>query len=200
MKLFVIICCFGASVIKADECVIEEDTKYDVDRGATNLNPDREGRTYFETYEECKTFCEEEYPDRAKFFTWNEGESGRQKNRLACRCKADATGKRKKKGMISGNLFCGTPAPPPPAPMYKKWRSDWKCGPNHPAPDGTTPSKCNPNGHAPCCSRWEWCGSTDQHCDWGNLGIDYRLDLPTEVFGGMEQLHALLNSVGQLPG
>ena len=59
--------------------------------------------------------------------------------------------------------------------MYKKWRSDWKCGPNHPAPDGTTPSKCNPNGHAPCCSKWGWCGSTDQHCSWGSyLGIDYR--------------------------
>ena len=106
---------------KADECVIEEDTKYDVDRGATNLNPDKEGRTYFETYEECKTFCEEEYPGQAKFFTWNEGESGRQKNRLACRCKADATGKRRKKGMISGNLFCGTPAPPPPAREYQHY-------------------------------------------------------------------------------
>ena len=78
-----------------------------------NLNPDDEGKTFFDTAEECKAYCELTYPDEAKFFSWNEAESSRKKNRLACRCKRNTDGERSRKGIISGNLFCDNPAPAP---------------------------------------------------------------------------------------
>ncbi|XP_019641419.1 PREDICTED: uncharacterized protein LOC109482960 [Branchiostoma belcheri] len=54
----------------------------------------------------------------------------------------------------------------------KKWRDDWKCGPNFPAP-GANPGQCNPNGSGPCCSSGGWCGSTSAHCYCSGC-IDYR--------------------------
>ena len=32
------------------------------------------------------------------------------------------------------------------------------------APDGTRPAQCNPKGTSPCCSKFGFCGSSDDHC------------------------------------
>ena len=43
-------------------------------------------------------------------------------------------------------------------------RGDGKCGSTNPLPDGS-PSECDPNGSAPCCSKWGHCGNTADYCD-----------------------------------
>ncbi|XP_035685646.1 uncharacterized protein LOC118422234 [Branchiostoma floridae] len=47
-----------------------------------------------------------------------------------------------------------------------KWRSDWKCGRNNPAP-GANPGQCNPKSTTPCCSNQQsgWCGGSKDHCE-----------------------------------
>ncbi|XP_035659247.1 uncharacterized protein LOC118404287 [Branchiostoma floridae] len=54
----------------------------------------------------------------------------------------------------------------------KKWRTDFKCGPNYPAP-GANPGQCDPNSGAPCCSAGGWCGGLPSHCSCAGCR-DYR--------------------------
>ena len=51
-------------------------------------------------------------------------------------------------------------------------RSDGRCGPTVPQSDGS-PSECNPETEFFCCSKWGYCGSTDEHCDCADC-VDYR--------------------------
>ena len=53
-----------------------------------------------------------------------------------------------------------------------KWRYDGRCGIKYPLPDGT-PAKCDPDGDKPCCSRYDECGNTTEHCTCEDC-IDYR--------------------------
>eukprot|EP00058_Branchiostoma_floridae_P004415 XP_002589903.1 hypothetical protein BRAFLDRAFT_81970 [Branchiostoma floridae] len=46
----------------------------------------------------------------------------------------------------------------------KAWRDDFRCGAGYPAPNGQ-PAKCDPDGIYPCCSKYNWCGNTADHCD-----------------------------------
>ena len=61
-------------------CKMVRDTQYF--QPGKNLNPDDEGKTFFDTAEECKAYCEANWAE-AKFFSWNEAESSRKKNREA---------------------------------------------------------------------------------------------------------------------
>ncbi|XP_078671164.1 uncharacterized protein LOC144911198 isoform X1 [Branchiostoma floridae x Branchiostoma belcheri] len=54
----------------------------------------------------------------------------------------------------------------------KKWRDDYQCGPGYPAEDGN-PAECDPDGIYPCCSPYNWCGITADHCDCPGC-TDYR--------------------------
>ena len=51
-------------------------------------------------------------------------------------------------------------------------RSDGRCGPTVPQSDGS-PSECNPETEFFCCSKWGYCGSTDEHCDCADC-VNYR--------------------------
>ncbi|XP_070576117.1 bone morphogenetic protein 1-like [Ptychodera flava] len=55
-----------------------------------------------------------------------------------------------------------------------RWRDDYQCGPNYPLPDGS-PAECDPNGIYPCCSPYDWCGNTPDHCECPGC-IDFRDD------------------------
>lgn len=54
----------------------------------------------------------------------------------------------------------------------KSYREDYRCGGSYLAPNGEV-AQCNPNGIYPCCSPYEWCGITVDHCDCDGC-IDYR--------------------------
>ncbi|XP_019633711.1 PREDICTED: C-type lectin domain family 4 member M-like isoform X2 [Branchiostoma belcheri] len=54
----------------------------------------------------------------------------------------------------------------------KKWRKDYRCGGRYTTAGGIR-AECNPDGHAPCCSPHNWCGSTAAHCDCAGC-VDYR--------------------------
>ncbi|KAI8499823.1 hypothetical protein Bbelb_221400 [Branchiostoma belcheri] len=58
------------------------------------------------------------------------------------------------------------------SPNVKKWRKDYRCGGRYTTAGGIT-AECNPDGHAPCCSSHNWCGSTAAHCDCASC-VDYR--------------------------
>ncbi|PIK49864.1 putative scavenger receptor cysteine-rich protein type 12 isoform X1 [Apostichopus japonicus] len=59
---------------------------------------------------------------------------------------------------------CGDPALP--------YREDNQCGGDWLAPNGEV-AQCNPDGIYPCCSPYNWCGITSDHCDCEEC-IDYR--------------------------
>ena len=96
-------------VILVPPCVTEENIRYSAAYGATNLNPSSEGVKKTPSYEECRQWCNNEYPGQARFFTWNKDiDMHSEKWRTACFCKTDAAGKREHKGFISGNVDCNT--------------------------------------------------------------------------------------------
>ncbi|KAJ8039921.1 Lectin-B [Holothuria leucospilota] len=53
-----------------------------------------------------------------------------------------------------------------------EYRDDYRCGENYLAPNGK-PAKCDPNGPYPCCSQWNWCGNTADHCECDKC-VDFR--------------------------
>ncbi|CAH1252402.1 Hypp9274 [Branchiostoma lanceolatum] len=52
------------------------------------------------------------------------------------------------------------------------YRADFRCGSRYPAGNGYA-AACNANGPSPCCSRWDWCGSSAAHCNCATC-VDYR--------------------------
>eukprot|EP01134_Creolimax_fragrantissima_P002751 CFRG2751T1 len=44
------------------------------------------------------------------------------------------------------------------------WRDDLRCGAPYLASDGVSIATCNPNSVAPCCSEYQWCGGSKEHC------------------------------------
>ncbi|KAF8821978.1 mannosyl-oligosaccharide glucosidase [Cardiosporidium cionae] len=48
--------------------------------------------------------------------------------------------------------------------MVPPWREDSRCGRNYPNSQGF-PSICNPQGMAPCCSKFGWCGYGNKFCN-----------------------------------
>ncbi|XP_071844717.1 scavenger receptor cysteine-rich domain-containing protein DMBT1-like isoform X12 [Apostichopus japonicus] len=52
------------------------------------------------------------------------------------------------------------------------YRVDYQCGGDWLAPNGEV-AQCNPDGIYPCCSPYNWCGITSEHCDCEEC-IDYR--------------------------
>ncbi|XP_078616566.1 uncharacterized protein LOC144884896 isoform X2 [Branchiostoma floridae x Branchiostoma japonicum] len=54
----------------------------------------------------------------------------------------------------------------------KKWREDIRCGEGFPDEDGN-PAECDPDSIYPCCSPFNWCGNTADHCDCTDC-VDYR--------------------------
>ena len=54
----------------------------------------------------------------------------------------------------------------------KMWRDDKRCGYDHPLPDNSTTSECDPLGEFPCCSQRGMCGNTPGHCSCKGC-IDY---------------------------
>ena len=54
----------------------------------------------------------------------------------------------------------------------QKFRSDGKCGEGNPLPNGS-PAQCNPSGKDFCCSKYGFCGGTDEHCQCDEC-IDYK--------------------------
>ncbi|XP_035697815.1 uncharacterized protein LOC118430888, partial [Branchiostoma floridae] len=54
----------------------------------------------------------------------------------------------------------------------KKWREDIHCGESYPSEDGN-PAECDPEGIYPCCSPFNWCGDTADHCYCPDC-VDYR--------------------------
>eukprot|EP00058_Branchiostoma_floridae_P028525 XP_002614016.1 hypothetical protein BRAFLDRAFT_67400 [Branchiostoma floridae] len=59
----------------------------------------------------------------------------------------------------NGDPATGTNDMPGPK---RKWRADSRCGQRYPAYDGN-PAACDPDGEAPCCSKYYWCGGTTGH-------------------------------------
>ena len=53
-------------------------------------------------------------------------------------------------------------------------RSDGRCGSSVPLDDGS-PAQCDPKTEYYCCSKWGYCGSTDEHCDCADC-VNYRKD------------------------
>ncbi|XP_078579507.1 apolipoprotein(a)-like isoform X2 [Branchiostoma floridae x Branchiostoma japonicum] len=54
-----------------------------------------------------------------------------------------------------------------------RWRDDFRCGPNFPAP-GADPGECDPHSCFPCCSASGYCGHIlSEHCDCPGC-VDYR--------------------------
>lgn len=45
-----------------------------------------------------------------------------------------------------------------------KWRKDHRCGPEVPLPDGSGPTECDPDSERFCCSKWGFCGGSEEHC------------------------------------
>ncbi|XP_019635250.1 PREDICTED: uncharacterized protein LOC109478233 [Branchiostoma belcheri] len=58
------------------------------------------------------------------------------------------------------------------APVTQKWRDDLRCGDGYTTGDGST-AECDPDGTGPCCSPYNYCGNTADHCDCADC-IDYR--------------------------
>ncbi len=59
---------------------------------------------------------------------------------------------------------------------FTSWRlADDRCGARFSAPDGTQIGQCDPASAKPCCSRYGWCGGSDEHCfcESGSC-VDYR--------------------------
>lgn len=56
--------------------------------------------------------------------------------------------------------------------VQTKYREDHRCGGNFLAPNGEV-AECDPDGIYPCCSPYNWCGITADHCDCTEC-IDYR--------------------------
>ncbi|XP_019628305.1 PREDICTED: uncharacterized protein LOC109472881 isoform X1 [Branchiostoma belcheri] len=55
----------------------------------------------------------------------------------------------------------------------KRWRDDYRCGPDFPAP-GADPGECDPHSCFPCCSAAGHCGNIGvEHCDCPGC-VDYR--------------------------
>ena len=54
----------------------------------------------------------------------------------------------------------------------KRWRNDGRCGIRYPLSNGNA-AECDPEGQNPCCSRWERCGDSADHCTCDGC-IDYR--------------------------
>ena len=52
-------------------------------------------------------------------------------------------------------------------------RSDGRCGSEFTLPNGD-PAECDPTGDYFCCSKWGFCGMTEEHCDCAEC-IDYRI-------------------------
>ncbi|KAI8490265.1 hypothetical protein Bbelb_320030 [Branchiostoma belcheri] len=46
----------------------------------------------------------------------------------------------------------------------QKWRNDGQCGAGYTTADGST-AECDPDSIYPCCSEYNWCGYTAEHCD-----------------------------------
>ena len=63
-------------------------------------------------------------------------------------------------------LFCCTQSATLP------YRDDYQCGGGWLAPNGEV-AQCDPEGIYPCCSPYNWCGITSDHCDCEDC-IDYR--------------------------
>ncbi|KNC77776.1 hypothetical protein SARC_09774, partial [Sphaeroforma arctica JP610] len=53
------------------------------------------------------------------------------------------------------------------------WRVDLRCGWPNMSTDGENNATCNPNSDAPCCSQFQWCGGSKDHCLCATC-IDYR--------------------------
>ena len=51
-------------------------------------------------------------------------------------------------------------------------RDDGRCGPDVPLPDGS-PAQCDPSGEYYCCSKWGYCGDTEEHCQCPEC-VNYR--------------------------
>ena len=67
----------------------------------------------------------------------------------------------------------------------RTFRSDGKCGSNNPLPNGE-PAECDPSPSSEyfCCSKWGYCGSTEEHCDCPDC-INYRNPRPKgKIFYG----------------
>ena len=89
-----------------------ENTQYN--KPSENLFKDKDIVIYKETMEECIEYCRNNFPGEAKYFSWNEDESGaREKFWNSCRCKKTELGKRTKRGVFSGNLDCTNPVQEP---------------------------------------------------------------------------------------
>jgi len=174
LTVLALVCALGANNVVAEECYIVEDIQY----WSTNAETldDGNGIKRTDSATECKEYCEVTFPGEANFFVYNEDDAQVGKKwRNSCRCKRDTGEERDVMGVTSGNLNCDHPVPEPPA----RWRSpgDWKCGSGNLAPNGK-PGICNPTSHAPCCSRFGWCGSDIVHGmedEWcGKGGTDFR--------------------------
>ncbi|XP_078694695.1 uncharacterized protein LOC144923752 isoform X2 [Branchiostoma floridae x Branchiostoma belcheri] len=61
----------------------------------------------------------------------------------------------------------------------KKWRKDGHCGQGYPAEDGSS-AECDPGSIQPCCSPYNFCGNTTDHCDCQGC-VDYRNTLLDSV-------------------
>ncbi|CAH1244651.1 PCSK9 [Branchiostoma lanceolatum] len=62
----------------------------------------------------------------------------------------------------------------------KKWREDGRCGQGYPAEDGR-PAECNPDSGYPCCSSYNYCGNTTDHCECQDC-VDYRNTDSVDVY------------------
>ena len=98
-----------------------------------SLNPDNKGKTYKNTAKECRDFCKENFPDKAKFFSWNKPDFRKKVYQRVCRCKKNDDKKQKRTSVISGNLFCSDPANTPlsnaPNATQGEYRSDYFISP-----------------------------------------------------------------------
>ena len=59
-----------------------------------------------------------------------------------------------------------------PIDENQAYRNDGRCGSEFKAPNGEV-AECNPVGEYFCCSKWGFCGMTEEHCNCPEC-IDYR--------------------------
>ena len=59
-----------------------------------------------------------------------------------------------------------------PIDENQAYRNDGRCGSEFKAPNGDI-AECNPVGEYFCCSKWGFCGMTEEHCNCPEC-IDYR--------------------------
>eukprot|EP00058_Branchiostoma_floridae_P008272 XP_002593760.1 hypothetical protein BRAFLDRAFT_131810 [Branchiostoma floridae] len=62
----------------------------------------------------------------------------------------------------------------------KKWHEDGRCGQGYPTEDGR-PAECDPDSGYPCCSSYNYCGNTTQHCGCLDC-VDYRNTDSVDVY------------------